>query len=124
MDLSKFDIVGSALEQNTFIDQKRKELERKCGYDAKHASHCIRLTRMALEIMEGKGINVDRRSIDADELLDIRLGNWSYQKVIDLAKDLQNKAHIAAKNSELIDVPDRDAIINLQKNIMTEYYKI
>lgn len=112
------------LEWDRDRNEKRKELERKCGYDAKHASHCIRLTRMALEIMEGKGINVDRRLIDADELLDIRLGNWTYQQVIDLAKDLQNKAHIAAKNCDLIDVPDRDAVINLQKNIMTEYYNI
>ncbi len=30
---------------------QRKELERKCGYDAKHMSHCIRLLRMGIEIL-------------------------------------------------------------------------
>ena len=67
---------------------KRAELEAKCGFDSKHASHCIRLVRMGNEILTTGKINVDRRGIDADELLNIRLGNVDYDVVLAEAEKL------------------------------------
>lgn len=67
----------------------RRELEVKCGYDSKHASHLIRLMKMGLEILtEGKVI-VKRP--DAEELLSIKNGEWSYERVMEYAKSMQDK---------------------------------
>jgi uncharacterized protein len=67
---------------------QRAELEAKCGYDSKHAAHCIRLVRMGNEILTTGKVNVDRRRIDAAELLDIRLGNVAYEVVLEEAERL------------------------------------
>ncbi|MEL6496639.1 MAG: nucleotidyltransferase domain-containing protein [Cyanobacteria bacterium J06623_7] len=61
---------------------QRAELEAKCGFDAKHGAHCIRLARMGNEILTTGKVNVDRRGIDAEELLAIRLGNVAYDVVL------------------------------------------
>ena len=60
-------------------NNKRAELEKKFGYDTKHASHLVRLLRMGKEIMgEGK-VKVYRP--DREELLAIRRGAWSYDEL-------------------------------------------
>lgn len=69
----------------------RRELEEKSGYDTKHASHLVRLMRMGYEIItEGKVI-VNRRGVDADELLDIKNGAWSFEKVMEFKNAMEAK---------------------------------
>ena len=101
----------------------RKGLEEKIGFDCKNGSHLLRLTRMAAEIMEGKGINVDRTHIDAAELRDIRLGNQSYDTVIAKAKDAENRANAAYKSSTLPLKPDYEAIKELKRKILYDWGK-
>ena len=67
----------------------RAELEAKYGYDTKHAAHLVRLMRMAHEIMTGKGVIVRRP--DADELLAIRRGEWTYDDLIKYIKDIEDE---------------------------------
>jgi hypothetical protein len=62
---------------------QRSELERKWGYDTKHGMHLIRLMRMCREILEGKGVLVKRP--DAEELLAIRHGLWTYDQLLEWA---------------------------------------
>lgn len=59
----------------------RAELEAKYGYDCKHGSHLIRLMRMGVEILEQGKVLVKRP--DAEELLAIKRGQWSYEKLIE-----------------------------------------
>lgn len=67
----------------------RRELEEKSGYDTKHASHLVRLMRMGYEIItEGKVI-VKRP--DAEELLAIKNGAWSFEKVMEFKDIMENK---------------------------------
>lgn len=90
---------------------KRKILEEKCGYDAKHASHCIRLMRMGVEIMEGKGVLVDRTHIDRDYLYEIRIGNVKFDVVLEEVERLNtliNKAY--SENTTLPLEPDHEKI--------------
>lgn len=58
----------------------RAELEAKYGYDAKHAMHLVRLTKMCKEIITEGVVRVRRP--DAEELLAIRHGAWSYEQLI------------------------------------------
>jgi len=67
----------------------RAELEAKFGADMKHASHLVRLMRMCREILENKGVIVKRP--DAAELLEIRNGSWTYEKLVEWA-DAEDKA--------------------------------
>jgi len=81
---------------NQFLDwqknrnEKRAALEAKYGYDTKHAMHLVRLMRMCLEICSGKGVLVYRD--DAEELLAIRRGEWSYDHLMEQATKLQAEA--------------------------------
>lgn len=65
-------------------NEKRSALERQWGYDTKHGMHLVRLMRMGMEILEGKGVIVKRP--DALELLAIRNGLWKYEELLEWAE--------------------------------------
>jgi predicted nucleotidyltransferase len=67
-------------------NEKRSELEEKYGYDTKHAMHLVRLLRTGAEALE-TGTIVVRRP-DAEELLSIRNGSWSYEKIVEYAEQM------------------------------------
>lgn len=61
----------------------RAELEAKYGMDTKHAMHLVRLMRMCREILETGKVVVKRP--DREELLAIRNGAWSYERLVEWA---------------------------------------
>jgi predicted nucleotidyltransferase len=103
-------------------NDKRKVLEAKCGYDAKHACHLIRLCRMAEEILRDGVVLVKRP--DAQELLNIRQGNVPYEAIIEIADAMDAKLDALYKTTTLRDKPDHKGIQKLYKNICTEFYGI
>ena len=72
----------------------RAVLEAKFGFDLKHSMHLIRLSRMGREILRDEVVNVDRREIDADDLLAIRAGDWTYEQVISEAESIENEMKV------------------------------
>ena len=67
----------------------RRELEEKSGYDTKHASHLIRLMRMGYEIITEGKVLVKRP--DAEELLAVKNGAWSFEKVMEFKDEMEKK---------------------------------
>lgn len=65
----------------------RAELEAKYGFDTKHAAHLVRLLRMGHEILT-KGTLIVRRP-DAEELLAIRNGLYSYDELMEKVDALE-----------------------------------
>lgn len=63
---------------------KRKALEEKHGYDTKHASHLIRLARSGVELLTFGDLCVKRK--DAEELLSIRRGEFSFDKIKEMSE--------------------------------------
>jgi hypothetical protein len=61
------------------MGQKRRELVRRVGYDAKNAAHLIRLLRMGIEFLTEGTLHVKRA--DAAELLEIKRGAWPLEEV-------------------------------------------
>lgn len=59
----------------------RAALEAAHGYDTKHGAHLVRLLRMGREIVETGEVHVWRGGRDAEELLAIRAGAWSYERL-------------------------------------------
>jgi predicted nucleotidyltransferase len=88
----------------------RSELERKWGYDTKHGMHLIRLMRMCREILEGKGVLVKRP--DAEELLEIRNGLWTYDQLLEWADRQDAELEAMYKTSKL---PNSPPVMELDK---------
>lgn len=66
-------------------NEARHQLEVNFGYDTKHASHLVRLMRMAEEILKTGEVHVKRP--DAKELLDIRGGAWPLDDLLKWAEE-------------------------------------
>lgn len=82
----------------------RHETELKFGYDTKHAMHLVRLLRMGLEILRDGWLTVKRP--DAQELLDIRKGEWQYSDLIEYAEHMIDTIDEEAMRSDLPETPD------------------
>lgn len=99
----------------------RHELEVKYGYDTKHALHLVRLMRMCEEILLHGHVYVDRSELDAQELLEIKNGLWTYDELITWAEKMDERMNELYQHSELQREPDRIAIDNLCQELIEEF---
>lgn len=86
----------------------RAALEEKWGYDTKHAMHLVRLLRMCREILTTGQVIVKRP--DAAELLAIRNGAWTYERLIAWAESEDILLERAVEASPLPKRPNREAL--------------
>jgi predicted nucleotidyltransferase len=94
-----------------YMGAKRKELVEKFGYDTKNAAHLIRLLRMGIEFLTEGRLYVHRP--DAPQLMEIKLGGWSLEKVKAEAEALFAASRDAYINSKLPEQPDRQGASRL-----------
>jgi len=87
--------------------------------NTKHASHLVRLLRMSREILETGVVNVKRP--DAEELLAIRAGDWSYEKLIAFADKEDEELNETVKASSLPKIPDMKFWDNLVRETILQY---
>jgi predicted nucleotidyltransferase len=93
-------------------NKKRAGDEATYGYDLKHALHLVRLMRMAKEILTLGEVIVARP--DAEELLEIRHGKWTYDKLIAWADSQEKEIETIYENSNVIpNKPDHKKIRKL-----------
>ncbi len=102
---------------NGRMGAKRKQLVEKFKFDCKNASHLIRLLRMGIEFLNEGELHVYRE--DAKQLIEIKTGEWSLEKVKNEADRLFKRAEDAYDRSTLPNKPDDDAINNLCTKILT-----
>lgn len=101
------------------MGQKRRELVRRVGYDAKNAAHLIRLLRMGIEFLTEGTMHVERA--DAPELLEIKRGAWPLERVKSEAERLFQLSQEAYVRSSLPSEPDRDRAERLCVEMISEY---
>lgn len=89
----------------------RAELERRHGYDTKHAMHLIRLMRMGIEALRSGDLRVRRD--DAKDLLAIRDGAMSFDALMAEAAGLQEAIVKAAETTSLPADVNRDRVDGL-----------
>jgi uncharacterized protein len=94
-------------------NKKRAELEAKCGFDSKHASHAVRLLTMSIEALNDCTLYPNRKGRDADYLLQIKLGNVTYEEVMSYCETLFSQIELAYQTSSLRHSPDREGINDL-----------
>lgn len=105
-----------------YMGEKRKKLVDKYGYDTKNASHLIRLLRMAVEFLVEGRLIVKRP--DRQELLDIKRGKWTLNKVEQCADDLLKQARQAYIDSKLPNDVDRAKIDKLCVDVLSSRLKV
>jgi uncharacterized protein len=93
-------------------NKTRSALEEKYGYDTKHAYHLVRLIRMCQETLLTGKVIVKRP--DREELLAIRNGAWSYEKLMEFAETEEkvlNQLYVSA--NALPKMPDGEKLDKL-----------
>lgn len=110
------------LTWQTHRNPARAQMEAESGYDRKHAAHLYRLLKMAGEILATGKVNVWRGDLDADEILAIRAGDWSYERLIDWAErqDAELERMYAERRYVVPKAPDREAIDRLCVELVEE----
>ena len=103
-----------------YMGAKRKELVRRVGYDAKNAAHLIRLLRMGIEFLVEGALHVERA--DAEQLLSIKRGEWSIERVTDEAERLFKLAEEAYVRSSLPAEPDMQKAEKLCVSIVAHFH--
>ena len=99
--------------------------EMKSGYDCKNASHALRLMRMCKEILSGYGVIVDRKDIDADELISIKVhGTMKYDDLLTEVNQLNKDCADLYKTSNIMHEPDRNAIDALVVEMVKMYTEL
>lgn len=96
----------------------RAALEEKYGYDTKHAMHLVRLLRMCREILERGEVVVKRP--DREELLAIRSGAWSYERLVEFAETEDAALDEVSRASSLPRAPDRAQLSALCTELVAE----
>jgi len=89
-------------------------------YDSKNLMHCVRLLKIAREIVEGKGINIRRK--DAEELLKIRRGDVPLSDLIKWSENEMREIYVLFDNSDLPDIVDREIVHKLLVDIRRNFY--
>lgn len=84
------------------------------NYDGKNMMHCLRMLDMAIEVAEGKGVNLVRPN--REWLLSVRKGQVKYDEIINLIEEKKNKMDEAFIKSDL----PEDLDMNFVNNIILE----
>jgi len=105
-----------------YMGDKRKRLVEKFGYDVKNGAHLIRLLRMGIEFLTDGELHVERA--DAEQLLEIKRGKWSLDKVKTEADRLFKLAEEAYIRSPLPAKPDRQKAEDLVVEIISRYHNL
>jgi hypothetical protein len=93
----------------------RMLLEEKYGYDTKSILHVFRLLEEGKQLLLNGKIEFPLRN--ADELLAIKNGKYSYEEALEKASDIEKEFESYYDNSVIPHHPDRNKIIEL-------YYRI
>lgn len=100
----------------------RAELERKYGYDTKHAVHLLRLLKMGVEILSTGQVQVYRP--DRAWLLEVRHGLLSYEELLEVAASYETHLAELYETSRLPDQPNTEAaevlVMELQERYLWE----
>jgi uncharacterized protein len=105
-----------------YMGKKRRELVMRFGFDVKNAAHLIRLLRMGVEFLTDGALQVERN--DRAELLSIKRGEWSLDKVKEESERLFALTKEVYVRSPLPAEPDRERGEKLCMNIVSQYHRL
>lgn len=95
-------------------------MEQKYLFDLKHGMHLVRLYKSCTELLETGILKVKRH--DADELLAIRNGAWTYDQLLEWAEEQEKVVAALYKSSPLPYAPDETGINKCVMNIIMDFH--
>lgn len=101
--------------------QVRYESNLGHNYDSKNVMHCFRLLNMGLEIAKTGKVQIYRKGIDADFLLDIRNHKYEYEYLIEELEKKKEELDEAIDNSTLPEHMDVEKMNQLLLDIRYKY---
>jgi predicted nucleotidyltransferase len=106
-----------------YMGKKRRELVERFGYDVKNAAHLLRLLKMSIEFLATGELHVDRTGIDAQELMEVKRGEWPLEKVQRVAEALFAASKAADKWSQLPERPNQHEIETLLVELLWSHFR-
>jgi uncharacterized protein len=102
---------------------KRAAIERRIGFDGKHASQLIRLMIMAAEILSTGKVIVKRPPEDREWLVGLKTGNtdWRYETMMEWVEKKSAEIEELVKTSTLPNKPDHEKIDDMLIEIVEAY---
>ena len=100
-----------------YLENKEKD------YDRKNVAHSVRLMHMGIELAKEGIFHVDRTNIDRDFILDIRLGNRTYDEVITYIESKNEEMKQAMESSTLPEHIDVEVVNKLLLDIRYKQIK-
>lgn len=94
-------------------NQIRYESNLGHNYDSKNIMHCFRLINMGIEIAKTGQVNINRKGIDADFLLNVRNHKYEYEYLIENLESKKSELDDAIKSSTLPEKIDASYINQL-----------
>ncbi len=110
-------------EYQTWVENRnphRAELEFKFGIDTKHLAHLVRILRMGKEILAEGVVKVKRP--DAEELIAIRNGAWTYEDAIKYAASMKEELEELYIKTKLRKEVDKEFLNKLYLETVEEFY--
>lgn len=89
-------------------------------YDAKNMMHTFRLLEMAIEILSGQGVRVERS--DREHLLRIKSGGYEFEELLALSEAKIQQIDALYEQSILPETPNRETIQAILVQIRTHFY--
>lgn len=105
---------------HSFAGYVNGQLRRKTH---RSASHAIKLLYMCIEYLETGYMSVDRTKIDAELIIDIKMGKLKLEAVKVLAEKLFKQARLAYEKSSLPEEVDEIKVEVLLVEILRNYFK-
>ena len=111
-------------EYTTWLKERneaRYESNKEKTYDSKNLMHCFRILNMGIEILEGKGMILDRREAgDADFLLKIRNHEFEYEELMSELENRKERIKSVLEASQLPNTIDLELVNNILIDIQLE----
>lgn len=95
-------------------------IEHGGTYDSKNMTHCVRLLKMAIELLRDGEVNVYRK--DREELLKIRNGEKSYKEIMKYVNELNDELNEVKKTTKLPDSFNIEALNDVLYRIRKDFY--
>jgi len=120
--LKRMTSFGNDRFKSGYMGAKRKELVEKYGFDVKNATCLIRLLRQGIELLNEGYLYVERK--DAPQLLQIKHGEWSLEKVNQEAEKLFTRMETAYDNCKLPSFPNYEKAEKLLMQLVETSLKV
>lgn len=105
-----------------YMGEKRKALVERFGYDVKNGAHCLRILRLGYELLSTGAMTVDRTDLDARELIGIKHGEWTVQRVLEEAEAMMAACRRAKEASELPEHVDLERIDGMCVRVLRDLF--